>query len=135
MGRIWMDTGFIRWPLTFSLLVVIGLALYTAKRVFSASGEPAPEIGVWVDSTLFWGAFAFLIGILGTLVGIIQAAQAIEMSGGEIAPSLIWGGLKVAMISSVLGTLILGFASLIWFGLRFKLRMRMAGEDQAAMGV
>ncbi len=135
MDMVWAQTGIIKWPLAFSLLVVIGLAAYAARRVFESGGDPAPDTGIWVDSTLFWGGFAFLTGILGTLVGIIMAAQAIEATGGTISPQLLWGGLKVAMLSSVIGTLILTFASLIWFGLRFKLRMRMAGEDQAAMGV
>jgi hypothetical protein len=73
------------------------------------------------------GVSALLRGVLGTLIGITIAAQAIE-AAGNISTSLVWGGIKVALITSEFGMLILVVAALIWFGLQFRWRMLEARE-------
>lgn len=47
-------------------------------------------------------ALAPMLGFLGTVVGMIQAFDAIE-AAGDIAPSLVAGGIKVALITTVFG--------------------------------
>ncbi len=122
----WTQIGHIRIPLAFCLLAVFALGAYSLQRLRAADRLPMAETRTWIDSTLFWGGFAFVTGILGTLVGVVQAAQAIEASGGGVSQSLIWGGLKVSTLSSVVGTIILAIAALVWFGLRFRWRMMVA---------
>lgn len=116
--------GVIRWPLTFSLLVVVALALWSLPLVWRDT-VPDRHARTWIDAILFWGAFAAISGVLGTLVGIIIAAQAIEIMGG-LSDTLVWGGIKVALLSSALGTLILAVASLLWFGLQLRWRFLIA---------
>lgn len=121
--------GVIRWPLTFSMAAVAVLALWSLRLVWSGA-MPDRHARTWIDAILFWGAFAAVTGVLGTLVGVIIAAQAIETMGG-LSDTLVWGGIKVALLSSALGTLILAVASLLWFGLQFRWRVlvvRYAGE-------
>ena len=43
-----------------------------------------------------------MLGFLGTVVGMIQAFDAIE-AAGDIAPSLVAGGMKVALLTTVGG--------------------------------
>lgn len=124
--RILHDVGFIRWPLLFSLLAVVALAAWATLHL-ATGPRGRPETKAWIDSVLFWGGFAFLSGVLGTLVGIIQAAQAIELAGGEVPAALAWGGVKIALASTVIGGLILAFAGLAWFVLQ--LGWRLGGED------
>ena len=114
----------IRWPLTFSLLAVVALAL-RSLRLVRPGARPDLHAKAWIDAILFWGGFAAVSGVLGTLIGIIIAAQAIETAGG-FSSALVWGGIKVALLSSALGTLILAFASLLWFGLQFRWRFLIA---------
>ncbi len=116
--------GVIRWPLTFSLLAVVGLALWSLRLV-RPGAMPDRHAKTWIDAILFWGGFAAVSGVLGTLVGIVIAAQVIEVMDG-LSAALVWGGIKVALLSSALGTLILAFASLLWFGLQLRWRFLIA---------
>lgn len=116
--------GVIRWPLTFSLLAVTTLALWSLRLVWPGA-MPDRHARTWIDAILFWGGFAAVTGVLGTLVGIIIAAQAIETMGA-LSDTLIWGGIKVALLSSALGTLILAVASLLWFALQLRWRLLVA---------
>ena len=47
-------------------------------------------------------ALSPMLGFLGTVVGMIQAFDAIE-AAGDIAPSLVAGGMKVALLTTVGG--------------------------------
>ncbi|MGI9625615.1 MAG: MotA/TolQ/ExbB proton channel family protein [Longimicrobiales bacterium] len=127
MGDVFHAMGFMAWPLTFSLLTVVGLSLWSAAKLFQPNATADLKTKVWLDAILFWGGFAFLAGLLGTLVGIIIAAQSIEMAG-EVHPTLVWGGIKVALLTSAFGMLILGGAGLSWFGLQLRWRSIFARE-------
>jgi biopolymer transport protein ExbB/TolQ len=87
----------------------------------------------WLDSILFWGGFALISGVLGTLVGIIVAARAIETAGGVSSP-ILWGGIRVALLTATFGTLILALASILWFALQLRWRLLVAGEERRAVG-
>ncbi len=59
-----------------------------------------------LESGLVWLAtianVAPLLGFLGTVIGMIQAFQAIEMAG-EVEATLVAGGIKVALITTATG--------------------------------
>lgn len=67
-------------------------------------------------------------GVLGTIVGMTIAAQAIE-AAGDISTTVIWGGVKVAMLSSIFGLLLLALSSLVWFALQLRWRLLMADRQ------
>jgi biopolymer transport protein ExbB len=50
-------------------------------------------------------ALAPMLGFLGTVVGMIQAFDAIQMAG-DISPTLVAGGMKVALITTVGGLIV-----------------------------
>ena len=50
-------------------------------------------------------ALAPMLGFLGTVIGMIQAFDAIEIAG-DISPSLVAGGIKVALITTVFGLIV-----------------------------
>lgn len=125
--QLWTAVGFIRWPLAFSLLVVVLLAAWSAARLFRAGARPDLQTRTWMDGILFWGGFAVISGVLGTLVGVVNAAHAIE-AAGEVSAPVVWGGMRVALLSSVVGMLILSFAALMWFGLQIRWRLLESKE-------
>ena len=125
MGELYADMGFIRYPLTFSLVAVLALAGWSTSRLFSSGAWASLRTKAWVDAILFWGSFAVISGVLGTLIGVIVAAQAIE-AAGEVQTTLVWGGIKIAMLSSVYGVLILALSALLWFGLQMRWRLLAA---------
>ena len=131
MGTIWVNMGFIRYPMGFSLLVVVLLAAWTAVRLFRRDATPDLRTKAWLDAVLFWGGFAMVAGILGTLVGIMIAAQSIE-AAGDVSTTLVWGGIKVALSTSAFGALILGFAGLLWFVLQLRWRLMRAGLAESS---
>lgn len=125
MNILWESLGFIRWPLSFSFLAVLVLGLWSASRLVGAGASSDMRTKAWLDAILFWGGFAVITGVLGTLIGIIIAAQSIE-AAGSVATTLVWGGIKVAMLSSAVGVLILAFAALLWFVLQLRWRLLVA---------
>ncbi len=131
MGRIWYEMGFIHWPLLFSFLAMVGLASWSALRLYRSGATADLRTKAWIDAVLFWGGFAFIAGVLGTLVGFIVAAQSIERAG-NVATSLVFGGMKVALSSSAAGALILAFSALVWFALQLRWRLLLAGEEREA---
>ena len=66
------------------------------------------------DAILFLGSFTFIFGIFGQTIGIFEALEAIE-AAGDISPALIFGGLKVSMITTLYGFGLLLISGIIWF--------------------
>ena len=119
--EVWDDMGYIRWPLTLAVLVIALLATSVAFRLFRRDATPDPRTRAWIHAILFWGGFACLTGVLGTLIGLAVGAYQLE-SGLEVTTAELWGGLKVAVTDSVIGVLILWSSSLLWFGLKMRWR-------------
>ena len=132
LASMWNDLGFIRWPLVFSFMAVTGLALWSAIKLFRPRATPDLHTKAWLDAILFWGGVATISGLLGTLVGFTIATQSVE-AAGEVNVTLMWGGIKVSMLGSLFGVLILAFAALLWFVLQ--LRWRLLVADQLEAGV
>lgn len=122
---MWESLGPIRWPLLFSLVSVVVLTVWTGTQLFGRTTSANLRTKAWVDAVLFWGGFGVVSGVLGTLLGFIVAAQSIE-AAGAVSPTLMWGGMKIAMLSAVFGLLILVFASLSWFVLQMRWRLLAA---------
>jgi biopolymer transport protein ExbB/TolQ len=59
------------------------------------------------------GLFALITGILGQLIGLYDAFSAIEKAG-DISPAMVYGGLKVSMITTLYGITIYLISIIIW---------------------
>ena len=126
--ELWNDLGSMRWPMSFSLLMVVLLALWSARQLAGWRAFPDLRTKALVDAILFWGGFATISGLLGSLVGVIVTFQTIE-SAGEILATDVAVGAKTALLSSSVGLLILGFAALAWFVLQFRWRLLAAADS------
>ena len=132
LGYMWNDVGFIRYPMFFSFIAVVGLALFSTATLFLGGERPDRHAKAWLDAILFWGGFGAISGVLGTIVGFIIASQALE-SAAYTNQTLMWGGIKVALLSSAIGILILGFAGLAWFVLQLRWRLLVAEDFEAVV--
>ena len=47
LAATWSDMGFIRWPLIFSFLVVVVLALWSAIKLFRPHATPDLQTKAW----------------------------------------------------------------------------------------
>ena len=75
------------------------------------------------------GLFAMITGILGQLIGLYSAFSAIERAA-DISPAIIFGGLKISMISTLYGICIYLLSLLIWFTLDFIAGQKLAGKRE-----
>ena len=108
--------------------MIFALTSYSTVQLFRPSAWAGLKTKAFVDAILFWGGFATITGCLGTLVGIVIAAQSIE-AAGTVSTTLVWGGVKVALLSSVFGILVLAASSLVWFALQIKVGGYFVGDD------
>lgn len=123
----WFQSGgFFMWPILVAGLVSLVLAADAGRRLASES-RPGPALRTEIDSVLFWGGFAALLGLFGTVGGIGQMARALERAG-EASASLVWGGVRVALITTAFGLIVLAVAVLAWFALRTA-RRRVQGPS------
>jgi hypothetical protein len=125
MMTFWQNIGVIRFPMAFAMLWIVGLCLYSAGQLFRPGARASLRNRAWLDGILFWGAFTAVTGVLGSLVGIIVAFQSVEQAG-FVSPTLIAGGAKVALLSSALGFLVLGAASIGWYFMYMRWRILQA---------
>jgi hypothetical protein len=125
MISMWAALGVIKWPLALSVVVVASLTLWSAVRLFGPAAAPDARTKAWLDAILFWGGFAFVTGALGTLWGVVLAAQSIERAG-EVSAALVWGGIRVALLSATVGAVILAVSGLVWFVLQMRWRLLAA---------
>lgn len=108
--------GIAMWPLA---AVTLGILYMTVRSgLLLRRGEtPAEEIRRNLLGILFWGAMAMVLGFLGTVMGIVMMAEAAQLAG-PVEPTLIWGGVHVALTTLLVGSFIFIVATLIWFALR-----------------
>jgi len=97
--------------------------------VESRAGDEAGDVekglgrGLWILETVVTAAP--LMGLLGTITGMMQAFKVIGVSG-LVAPTLVPSGVAQALISTALGLLIALFAL---FGFNFFARMQSQALD------
>lgn len=119
--------GYMMWPLIAIAIAVLGLTVWSWMSLPGSRTAADAVLETRIDSVLFWGAYGVVLGILGTLIGIAQAASAIQAFGGEtVSAALVWGGIRVAMITVIFGFLIFSIALIAWFVLRVRYRRRIA---------
>lgn len=111
-----LEGGFPMWFVLIAGLVGLALAFDAGRKLL---GETTTASGLLaeINGVLFWGGFASVLGLIGTLVGVALMARALAQAGAATA-SVIWGGLRVALIPTVFGLLVLSVCLLAWYGLR-----------------
>jgi hypothetical protein len=124
MLEFFRQGGVFMWPILIVAIAIVWIAARSWARTRSLDG-PDAVVETGVDAVLFWGVWVLVIGLLGTFTGIYQAAGAIEQAPA-ISPAMIWGGVKVALTTTLAGFLVFAVAALLWLGLRFTYRKKVA---------
>lgn len=107
--------GLIQYP----IWLVLALMLVQIVRAIIDMVRPEASVpSLRIHSVLVLGALAACLGVLGSLIGVWIAADLISQVN-EVSSSLIWSGIQVTMGSSVVGFVILGFASVAWLALQY----------------
>lgn len=75
------------------------------KSVVSYGGVQAGLLERGLSWIALFIALAPMLGFMGTVIGMISAFDAIEVAG-DISPSLVAGGIKIALITTVFGLIV-----------------------------
>lgn len=115
-----LSGGFFMWFVLGAGVVGLVLATDAGRKLSNKRSEAAALRGE-IDGVLFWGGFASVLGLIGTLGGVAVMARSLEQAGGASA-AVVWGGLRVALIPTAFGLAVLAVCLLAWYGLRTALR-------------
>ncbi|WKV13239.1 MotA/TolQ/ExbB proton channel family protein [Marivirga harenae] len=112
--EIHVEGGILFMGILFCLLVavVVTSALVLKHRSDNVLSEK------WLKISQDIALFALVFGILGQLVGLVGAFQAIEQVG-EVSQALLAGGLKVSSYTTLYGFFIFLLAKLFKIGFLF----------------
>lgn len=111
-----IDLFFMGGPLFMGILsiLLVGVIFLTVRYTLgSEKSEPALNM---IKSV---GLFAMILGVLGQLIGLFDAFKFIE-EAGSVSPSMLAGGFKVSMITTIYGIIIYVISYMIWLGLKLK---------------
>jgi hypothetical protein len=107
------EGGFMMHPIIAGTLLAGVSAVKAAGALRRGRGGQSAADGV-----IFWGGFAMLLGVLGTIVGFSQIARVVERAG-QVEPTLLWGGVRVALTTVIAGSLVFVLALFTWAPLRW----------------
>jgi len=79
-------------------------------------------------------AIAPMLGFLGTVIGMVSAFDAIE-SAGDISPTIVAGGIKVALITTVFGLIVAIILQLLYNYLISKLDGIVSSMEDASISM
>lgn len=121
-----VDGGVVMYPLLFVAIWVLVLAVRAVGRLRTLDAGARDVVAESdIDAILLWANVGLVVGLIGTLVGVSQAASAIELAG-EAPAALIWAGIRVTLVSTIFGMVVFSFAAPVWFYLRRAYRRRAA---------
>ncbi len=110
-----LQTGGLFFTLPILLMGISAILLFVWQFVLKIKKEEI--VKKRIDLILFLGSFAFIYGIFGQVLGLYQAAGAIQQAP-DISPTLIWAGVRVSMIAPIMGFCVLLISSVLWFVLK-----------------
>jgi hypothetical protein len=113
------DLFFMGGPLFMSILTILLIIMVTWMVFHIVSFYNSSQVNHekalrFISYGKSIGLFAMITGILGQLIGFYSAFIAIERAG-DISPSLVFGGIKVSLITTLYGIFIYLFSIIIWF--------------------
>lgn len=110
--------------ISVSALLVLSLSAKAVWRMLRGTRDDNARIQSTVDSVLFWGGFAFVLGVFHTFMGLIMTC----LSVASLAPvlpeqhELIATGIAIALGAGAYGSAVCLLAGLLWLWLRHWLR-------------
>jgi hypothetical protein len=119
MVRLFIEGGALMYPLALIVLVLLGLAMRTARELVLRGGTNTALVENGLDGLLFWGLFAAMLGVLGQVVGYYKGFSAMA-AYGLVSPQALWLGLAEGLTSTIAGLGVLACAGTFWFLLRWR---------------
>ena len=100
------------------ILISFLLSIFFIVKGFLKLNADNSDILKMIKLAKDFGYLGLVIGFLGSMIGLISAFDTIE-SLGNVAPSMVAGGLKVALLTSTFGLSTAALSRVGIIGLRF----------------
>ena len=117
MLRFFMEAGPFIFPVLLLGAVVVMLALWNTIALVARREETDSRRRQSIDSILFWGGVAAVLGFLGQWVGIGRMTRAIAQAG-VVSPPKVAMGISESLLTTITGMVVLVLAAFLWFFLR-----------------
>ena len=103
----------------FLTLLLVGMIAWMVFTYLNYYQSDHDKMIARLDKGKSIGLFAMVMGILFQLIGFYEAFSRLE-EVGQAAPNILYGGLKVSMITTIYGVFIYLISWMLWFvlGLR-----------------
>lgn len=106
------------FPMTLLFLVNIALAVRAFIFINNDRFASAHAASKAVDTVKYVGVVLLTLGILGQIIGLYGAFQAIEAMDVDINPAMLAGGIKVSSVTTLLGLTYFILSYVGWLALR-----------------
>ena len=117
MQRFIMEAGPLIFPLALLGWVILLLALWNGVALVVRKKSQAGRRRQSIDSILFWGGLAAVLGFLGQWIGIGRMARFVA-DRGIVNPQAVVYGISESLLTTVAGMIVLVVAAFLWFALR-----------------
>lgn len=132
MLEFFVQCGMWRWPLLAISTAIDALIIVNIVRIVRSNTPDDPRVVNSVNSILFWGTFAAVMGFLGQYTGIYNALGAI-IRATEISPRMIMTGFRESFTTTLWGMNTLLWSAIAWIVLRAWSRRAGAGAGGPAV--
>jgi len=86
------------------ILICFILTIFFLVKAFVSISKDEAKSKKMIRLAAESGLLGLVIGFFASILGLIQAFDAVEGIGGEISPALLAGGIKVSFLTIVFGT-------------------------------
>ena len=101
------------YPMTLIFLATLVLMARNFSYAYSGKFKDKETALTWINPVKYAGVFLLTAGILGQVIGLYSAFEAIEMNKIDISPEMLAGGIRVSSITTLLG---LGYFLISYLG-------------------
>ncbi len=109
----WHIEGNIKFMLPLSILLIVLVVLFI-RFVIKNQNNGSTEAWL-IEGIRQIGYFCFFYGLLGQIIGLINAFDALEESAMVISQQIIAGGLKISFYATTYGLIILLISQVMVF--------------------
>ncbi len=100
--------------LTILLVIIVATSIYFAMAIANGKAKEKVNFKQQLKYVKSIGLFTMITGILGQLIGLFSAFSAIEQVG-DMSMSIVAGGLKISMITTLTGITFYLISIIFWF--------------------
>lgn len=126
----WFINGGTLFMSVLTILFVIIVAISVWHAITIATGKALEKVNFkhqlkYIKSL---GLFTMIVGIMGQMIGLFTAFNAIEQAA-DISPAILAGGLKVSMITTLTGIAFYLLSIILWFLLDIWYQNKLSAND------